>query len=99
LDNGPPDLVEIVLDQPIPLDSRTVFTFDDGAIRQTVAYTYIKGDANADGRFDLRDAAELQNCFLHDSITARCRAFDFDTNGYIALEDYAAFHSLIVGAD
>jgi hypothetical protein len=62
-------------------------------------------DANADGRFDLRDAAELQHCF-GDRLESRphkeccrCWAFDFDATGYISLEDYPAFHSLIVGAD
>jgi hypothetical protein len=97
LDNGPPDLVEIVLDKPIPLDARTVFTFDDGTIRQNVSYTYMLGDANADGRFDLRDMGEFQNCFFDEFAAGRCWAFDFDAAGYISLEDYPAFHPILAG--
>ncbi|MCH9035512.1 MAG: hypothetical protein IID42_13595, partial [Planctomycetes bacterium] len=63
LDNGDPEVVEIVLDQAIPMDQRTVFTFNDGVVVNTVQYTYIQGDVNADGAFDLADLAELGNCF------------------------------------
>jgi hypothetical protein len=99
LDNGPPDVVEIVLDQPIQLDARTVFTFNDGAIRQTVAYTYILGDVNADGRFDLRDIGEFQSCFFDEFAAGRCWAFDFDATGYISLEDYAKLRPLLTGPE
>jgi hypothetical protein len=92
-------VVEIVLDQPIQLDARTVFTFNDGAIRQTVAYTYILGDVNADGRFDLRDIGEFQSCFFDEFAAGRCWAFDFDATGYISLEDYAKLRPLLTGPE
>jgi hypothetical protein len=55
------------------------------------------GDANADGRFDLRDMGEFQNCFFDEFAAGRCWAFDFDAAGYISLEDYPAFHPILAG--
>lgn len=63
LDNGPPDVVEIVLDRPIPPGAQARFTFDDGTVINTVSYTYKHGDADADNDWDLADFAALQACF------------------------------------
>ena len=63
----------------------------------TVQYTYIQGDVNADGAFDLADLAELGNCFGVESPAGRCYAFDFDDDGLISLSDYATLHALLAG--
>jgi hypothetical protein len=44
-DNSEPDTVEIVLDQPIPMNAATTFTFNTGGTPNTV--TYIYGTAGA----------------------------------------------------
>ncbi len=41
LDNGPTDVVEIVLDRAIPLGETTTFKFDDGVATNVVIYTYL----------------------------------------------------------
>ena len=91
LDNGPPEVVEIVLDRPIPANARTRFTFNDGAIVQSVSYTYLLGDVDADDDHDLADFAALANCTAQESAMGQCRAFDFNTDGHIDAGDYAAF--------
>lgn len=101
LDNGPANLIEIVLDQPLPLGERTTFTLTDVhspnmALTNTVAYTFRLGDYDADGDWDLADFAPLQNCFH----SPPCPAFDFVSNGKvieISLEDYAEFVRILTG--
>jgi len=41
LDNGEPEVVEIVLDRPLPLNETTRFTFDDGTAVNVVEYTLV----------------------------------------------------------
>jgi hypothetical protein len=98
LDNGPPDLVEIVLDRPLPLGERTTFTFTDvdpanpgEPTIQTVAYTFQRGDVNADGQWNLRDFAALQQCHGMATSVAACVAFDYNGDAMIDLTDYDAF--------
>lgn len=98
LDNGPPEVVEIVLDQPIPINARTRFTFNDGATVNTVSFTYLLGDVNADDDFDLFDFAGLMNCFgwpkAVSSSGTPCAAFDFDANERVEAPDFAAFYKV-----
>ena len=94
LDNGPPDVVEIVLDRPIPYNATTRFTFTDGVAENVVEYTFAPGDTNGDGRANLADFAYFQNCFELGtvlSIPAPCVAFDFDADSDIDVSDFAAF--------
>jgi hypothetical protein len=93
LDNGPPETVEIILDRPIPFGRRTTFLLDDGAVVNRVNYTYVRGDADADGDMDLRDVAAYQNCFPLDSFSGRCPAFDFDGDSTVSLSDYPLLRS------
>lgn len=39
LDNGAPEVLEIVLDRPLPIGHTTRFTFDDGTVTNLVDYT------------------------------------------------------------
>jgi hypothetical protein len=89
LDNGPPEVVEVVLDRPLPPDARTTFTFNDGAIINTVSYTFQHGDVNADGQFNLRDWAGLSNCFhAFTPLGSPCACFDLDGNLLVDLADH-----------
>ncbi len=92
LDNGPPDVVEILLDRPIPYHATTRFTFNDGTLSQSVEFTYAPGDANGDGRADLSDFFYFQTCFGVPSPSGPCLALDADANGAIELTDFAEFH-------
>ncbi len=96
-ENDEPDTLEIVLDQPIPPDQRTVFTINDGEAINTVAYTFIHGDADADGNIDLHDFARMQTCFAQSPPTSTCQAFDFDNNNTIDLTDFSQFQSTMTG--
>ncbi len=96
-ENDEPDTLEIVLDQPIPAGERTVFTIDDGETINTVAYTFIHGDADADGHIDLRDFARMQSCFAQSPPISTCQAFDFDNNDTIDLTDFSLFQSTMTG--
>jgi hypothetical protein len=101
LDNGPNNIVEIVLDPAfggLPLDARTTFTFTDidpanpnQPTIQTIRYTYQRGDVNADGLWNLRDFASLQNCFNGMAIGNACAAFNYTASFLIELSDFAAF--------
>ncbi|MEK7710336.1 MAG: dockerin type I repeat-containing protein, partial [Planctomycetota bacterium] len=94
LDNGPTDVVEIVLDRPIPYGATTRFTFNDGALAQSLQYTFAPGDTNGDGRADLADFAYFQNCFGLGTVLsnpAPCAALDFNADSDIDLSDFAAF--------
>lgn len=103
LDNGPSDVLQIILDRPLPLGERTTFTFTDvdpsnpaNPTINTVSYTYQLGDINADGQWNLRDFAALQTCFFQLSAATDCAAFDFNDNIIIDLPDHAAFYSLMI---
>ncbi len=102
LDNGPSDVLQIVLDSPLPSNERTTFTFTDvdptnptNPTINTVSYTYQLGDINADGQWSLRDFAALQNCFFQLSAANNCAAFDFNDNIIVDLPDHAAFYTLM----
>jgi len=96
-DNGPPETVEIVLDQPIPYNATTRFTFNDGTLEQTVELTYAPGDTDGDGDADLADLAALQNCFGEPTTPGVCASLDRDGNAEITLTDFAAFQNLFAG--
>lgn len=98
LDNGPPDVLEVVLDRPLPPGERTTFTFTDvdpsdpaNPTINTVAYTFQRGDVNADGQWNLFDFASLQNCYFVLATTNNCAAFDYDVSIFVDAADYATF--------
>lgn len=98
LDNGPPDVLEIVFDRPLPPAERTTFTFTDvdpsdpeHPTVSTVAYTFQRGDVNADGQWNLLDFASLQNCYFTLATSNACAAFDYDTSIFVDATDYAPF--------
>ncbi len=95
LDNGPSDVLQIILDRPLPAAERTTFTFNDGVGTNVVSYTFQLGDINADGRWNLADFAALQNCFFQLTHTTSCSAFDFDLNLIVDLSDYPAFKAIL----
>ncbi len=97
LDNGDPEVLEIVLDKPIPLNQATRFIFNDGETTNIVSYSYILGDSDADGKHTLRDFAAFQNCFKQSSKSNNCSAFDFDVNDLIDLSDYNELQPLLSG--
>jgi D-alanyl-D-alanine carboxypeptidase len=55
----------------------------------------LDADGDLDGDFDLRDFANLQNCF--GSPSDDCIVWDFDEGGSVGLPDYDAFESLFTG--
>jgi hypothetical protein len=56
----------------------------------------LEGDGDLDGDFDLRDFANLQNCF--GAAAGACLlAFDFDDNNQVGLLDYGTFESMFTG--
>lgn len=63
------------------------------------------GDANADGRRDLSDLRDLQNCFSasvgaigYNAPSDECRfSFDADADGEIDLADFNSLHRLMTG--
>ncbi len=91
LDNGDPETVEIVLDQPIPYGATTTFTFDDGVAVNVIEFTFAPGDTDGDGDADLHDFATFQTCFGHEPVTGPCPALDAVTDDTIDLADYAEF--------
>ena len=60
LDNGDPEVLEIVLDRPMPMGETTRFTFDDGTAVNVVEYTLALPDGDNDGVPD-----EDDNCPNH----------------------------------
>lgn len=90
LDNGPADVVEIVLDRPIPYNAITHFTIDDGTLAQSIEYAYAPGDVDGDGVPTLGDFAVFQNCFESTPVGV-CSVFDFDANGEVDLLDFEQF--------
>jgi hypothetical protein len=97
LDNGSPDVVEIVLDRPIPYNATTRFTFEDGTAANVVEYTFAPGDTNGDGDADLHDFAAFQNCFEVSPISGACLVFDFNADHSIDLLDFAGFATTLNG--
>lgn len=94
LDNGPTDVVEIVLDRPVPYSATTRLTFDDGALSQSLEFTYAPGDTDGDGRPTLSDFSALQNCFGPGPLTSVCPILDFDSDSDVDLLDLAEFQNL-----
>ncbi len=94
-DNDGPETLEIVLDRPIPMGERTAFIIDDGVITNVVQYTFVRGDADADGRIDLADFAAFQNCFAQSPVPSSCRAFGFNSDDQIDLTDFAGFQNVL----
>lgn len=99
LDNGPPDVVEIVLDRPIPYNSTTRFTFDDGTLAQAIEFTYAPSDTDGNGLATLSDFAAFQNCFNDDSLAGACPVLDFDADADVDLFDFAEFQNLFMPAE
>ncbi len=97
LDNGPPETVEIVLNRPIPYNATTRFTFNDGAIEQSIEFTFAPGDIDGDGQATLSDFASFQNCFGVEPVAGACLALDADGNSAIDLTDFAGFSLLFPG--
>jgi hypothetical protein len=91
LDNGPPEVVEVVLDRPIPLNATTRFLFDDGVAVNIIDYTFAPADADGDGLFRLSDAAHLQTCFGKAPVEGLCGVFDVDSDADVDLDDFATF--------
>jgi hypothetical protein len=93
--------VQVVLDPAfggLPPGARTTFTFTDvdpadpdHPTIQTIAYTFERGDVNADGLWNLFDFAALQNCFDQFGIGNACAAFNYGGTFLIELADLAAF--------
>ena len=88
LDNGPPEVVEIVLDKPIPHAAVTTFTLTDGVATNVIEYTLSPADADGDGLATLADFAHFQNCFRAGAASSFCRTFDLSRNGSIDLTDH-----------
>lgn len=97
LDNGPSDIVEIVLDRPIPFNATTRFVFNDGTIEQDIEFTYARGDADGDGFVTVSDFALLQNCFFQESVASSppCPIADLNKDQIIDQADLAEFVSSI----
>ena len=91
LDNGPSDVVEIVLDRPIPYNTTTRFTFNDGTLSQSLEFSYAPGDTDGDGDADLADLAAFQNCFSRQPLNGVCPVLDFNQDDEIDLSDLASF--------
>jgi len=91
LDNGPPEVVEIVLDKPIPHAATITFTLSDGVATNMIEYTLSPGDADGDGLATLADFAHLQNCFRPGAPTAFCKTFDMNRDGQITWGDHQMF--------
>ncbi len=89
LDNGPPDVVEIVLDRPIPYNATTRFTFNDGVAVNVVEFTFAPGDTDGDSDADLHDFAAFQNCFEVSPISGACLVFDLNADHSVDLLDFA----------
>lgn len=97
LDNGEPDTVEIVLNQPIPLNATTRFTFNDGVAVNTIEYAFAPADTDGDGKVSLSDFAAFQRCFDQIDPTRECLVVDMDRNNDVDLLDYREFQSLLQG--
>ena len=104
LDNGPSEVVEIVLNRPLPPGAATRFTFDDGTAVNVVDYTFIYGDADPDGLVDLDDifcvldgVPDLSACPYGDIFPRRGRPGSPGPDGLIDLEDVLAVLDAFAG--
>ena len=96
LDNGPADVVEIVLDRPIPYNAVTRFTFNDSVAVNVVEFTVAPGDTDGDGDSDLFDFAVFQSCFGQSPLSPVCHSLDHEPDGDIDLSDFAGFQTLFI---
>ncbi len=98
-ENTEPDTVEIVLDGPIPIGETTRFTFSDGTAVSVVEYIYSAppGDTNGDGRVDLREMGQFQNCFGTVTLSGVCKTLDLAANGTIDISDLPPLISQLSG--
>ena len=96
LDNGPPEVVEIVLDKPISHAATTTFTLTDGVATNIIEYTLAPGDADGDGAATLADFAQFQNCFRPGSPSVFCKTFDLNRNNQLTLTDHQLFEAFLV---
>ena len=98
-ENTEPDTVEIVLDRPLPVGATTRFTFNDGTAVSVVEYIYAPppGDTNGDGRVDLREMGQFQNCFGTSPLTGVCKTLDLAANGTIDISDLPPLLSQLSG--
>ena len=99
LTSGDPQTVEIVLDRPLPTDARKRFEITGRRTEHTLSFTFVHGDANADGTIDLADMAVMQSCYGGSVDAGTCAAFDFDGDADIDLNDYASFEANLTGAE
>jgi len=99
LDNGPPEVVEIVLDKPIPHAAVTTFTLTDGAATNVIEYTLAPGDTNGDALATLSDFAHFQNCFQESPLSPFCETFDLNRDGQLTHPDHGLFHPFLADPD
>jgi hypothetical protein len=92
-----PNVVEIVLDRPIPMGATTTFTIDDGVAVSIIEYTFVPGDTDGTGHVDLADTAYLQNCFGRNELSGACLAVDLDRNGAVSEGDVGGFNDALAG--
>jgi hypothetical protein len=101
LDNGAPEVVELVLDRPIPFRATTRFVLDDGTIENVLEFTFAEGDTDGDGDADLADFAWLQNCTgdggQSPPYEGPCLALDANEDSAIDLTDYYDFTNDMLG--
>lgn len=97
LGNWPSDVVEIVLDRPIPYNATTRFTFDDGAAVNVVEFTFAPGDTDGDGDADLFDFSAYQNCLGSNPLVGACLPLDVITDGELRGADFAKFMRFFSG--
>ena len=91
IDNCPADVIEIVLDRPIPYNATTRFTFNDGTLSQFLEFTYSPGDTDGDGDADLADFDILQSCFGVVPPPGPCLVFDTNEDEIVDSADLALF--------
>ena len=105
-ENTEPDTVEIVLDGPIPIGETTRFTFNgqqagsaSGTAVSVVEYIYSPppSDTNGDGRVDLREVREFQNCFGTSALSGACKPLDLKANDTLDISDLPPLLSQLSG--
>ena len=98
-ENTEPDTVEIVLDGPLPIGQTSRFTFSDGTAVSVVEYIYSPppSDTNGDGRVDLREVREFQNCFGTSALSGACKILDLAANDTIDTADLPPLISQLSG--
>ncbi len=105
-ENTEPDTVEIVLDRPLPVGQTTRFTFNgqqagsaSGTAVSVVEYIYSPppGDTNGDGRVDLREMGQFQNCFGTSALSGVCKTLDLAPDDTIDISDLPPLISQLSG--